>query len=115
METRSFRLVDGTSALASSSQLEAEFAKDRWDAHHIPGLRYAAHSSHSHILFTVVPISWRPRIKEYAKYLVAADRTVETIDIRVRQLGHFLQFFLQRSPQATGLQELRTQAGFELM
>jgi integrase len=109
METRSFRLVDGTSALASSSPFEAEFAKDRWDAHHIPGLRYAAHSSHYHILFTVVPISWRPLIKEYAKYLVAADRTVNTIDIRVRQLGHFLQFFLQRSPQATSLQELRTQ------
>ncbi len=109
METRSFRLVDGTSALASSSPFEAEFAKDRWDAHNIPGLRYAAHSSHYHILFTVIPISFRSLIKEYAKYLVAADRTVETIDIRVRQLGHFLQFFLQRSPQATSLQELRTQ------
>lgn len=109
MESRSFRLVDGTSALASSLPFEAEFAKDRWDAHNIPGLRYAAHSSHYHILFTVVPISWRSLIKEYAKYLVAADRTVETIDIRVRQLGHFLQFFLQRSPQATSLRELSTQ------
>lgn len=109
METRSFRLVNGTSALTSSSPVEAEFAKDRWDAHHIPGLRYAAHGSHYHILFTVVPLSWRPLIKEYAKYLIAADRTVETIDIRVRQLGHFLQFFLQRSPQATGLHDLSTQ------
>ncbi len=74
METRSFRLVEGTSALASSSPFEAEFAKDRWDAHHIPGLRYAAHSSHYHILFTVIPISFRSLIKEYAKYLVAADQ-----------------------------------------
>ncbi|HEY7419324.1 MAG TPA: tyrosine-type recombinase/integrase [Ktedonobacteraceae bacterium] len=109
METRSFRLVDGTSALISLSPFEAEFAKDRWDAHNIPGLRYAAHSSHYHILFTVVPASWRPFIKEYAKYLIAADRTVETIDIRVRQLGHFLQFFLQRYPGVTGLRELSTQ------
>lgn len=109
METRSFRLVDGTSALVSPSPFEAEFAKDRWDAHNIPGLRYAAHSSHYHILFTVVPVNWRPFIKEYAKYLIAADRTVETIDIRVRQLGHFLQFFLQRYPGVTGLHELSTQ------
>jgi integrase len=109
MQTRSFRLIDGTSALESPPACEAEFAKDRWDAHNIPGLRYAAHSSHYHILFTGIPISFRHLIKEYAKYLVAADRTVNTIDIRVRQLGHFLQFFLQRSPQAMGLQELSTQ------
>ncbi len=109
METHSFWVVDGTSALASASPFETEFAKDRWDAHNIPGLRYAAHSSHYHVLFTMVPVSWRSLIKEYAKYLVAADRTVETIDSRVRQLGHFLQFFLQRSPQARDLQDLSTQ------
>lgn len=107
--TRAFRLADGTSALASSSLFEAEFAKDRWDAHNIPGLRYAAHSSHYHILFTVVPFNWRPLIKDYAKYLVAADRTVTTIDSRVRQLGHFLHFFVQRYPQTTNLQALSTQ------
>ncbi len=59
METPSFRLVDGTSALASSSPFEAEFAKDRWDAHNIPGLRYPAHTSHYHIWFTIVPVNWR--------------------------------------------------------
>ncbi len=64
METRSFRWVDGTSALASSWPFEAEFAKDRWDAHHIPGLRYPAHSSHYHIWFTIVPANWRLLIKE---------------------------------------------------
>ncbi len=109
METRSFRLVDGTSALASSCAFEEEFAKDRWDAHNIPGLRYAAHTSHYHIWFTIVPVDWRPLIKEYAKYLVAADRTANTIDMRVRQLGHFLHFFSQRYPQATDLHELSTQ------
>jgi site-specific recombinase XerD len=109
METRSFRLVDGTSALGSPSPFEAEFAKDRWDAHNIPGLRYAAHTSHYHIWFTIVPANWRLLIKEYAKYLVAADRTANTIDIRVRQLGHFLQFFSQCYPGATDLRQLSTQ------
>src|SRR5260370_1618973 len=103
METSSFQLVDGTSALRSSSPFEAEFAKDRWDAHNIPGLRYPAHTSHYHIWFTIVPASWRSLIKEYAKYLVAADRTSHTIDHRVRQLGHFFHFFSQRYSQATDL------------
>jgi site-specific recombinase XerD len=107
--TRAFRQVNGTSALASTSPFEAEFAKDRWDAHNIPGLRYAAHTSHYHIWFSIVPPNWRSLIKEYAKYLVAADRTANTIDNRVRQLGHFLHFFSQRYPQATDLHELSTQ------
>ena len=54
-------------SLTTRSQLEMEFAKDRWDAHNIPGLRYAAHSSHYHIHFAVVPVSFRYLIKEYAK------------------------------------------------
>src|SRR5205823_1825385 len=51
METHTLRLVEGTAALSPPSPLEMEFAKDRWDAHNIPGLRYAAHSSHYHIHF----------------------------------------------------------------
>src|SRR5579859_6137447 len=109
METPSFQLVDGTSALVSSRAFEAEFAKDRWDAHNIPGLRYPAHTSHYHIWFAIVPTNWRSLIKEYAKYLVAADRTSHTIDHLVRRLGHFLHFFSQRYPGATDLHELSTQ------
>lgn len=109
METRSFRLIDGTSALASPGALETEFAKDRWDAHNIPGLRYPAHTSHYHIWFTIVPAHWRLLIKEYAKYLVAADRTSSTIDSQVRRLGHFLHFFSQRYPGATDLHHLSMQ------
>lgn len=70
METRSFRLVDGTSALASSSPFEAEFAKDRWDAHHIPGLRYPAHTSHYHSWFTTVPANWPVSVFLTEKYCV---------------------------------------------
>ncbi len=109
METPSFQLVDGTSALVSSCAFEAEFAKDRWDAHNIPGLRYPAHTSHYHIWFAIVPTNWRSLIKEYAKYLVAADRASHTIDHLVRRLGHFLHFFSQRYPGVTDLHELSTQ------
>src|SRR5215469_8079226 len=109
METSSLQLVDGTSALAPSCAFEAEFAKDRWDAHNIPGLRYPAHTSHYHIWFTIVPADWRLFIKEYAKYLVAADRTSHTIDHLVRRLGHFLHFFSQHYPGVTDLRHLSTQ------
>jgi len=108
METPSFQLINGTSALVSSCAFEAEFAKDRWDAHNIPGLRYPAHTSHYHIWFAIVPTSWRSLIKEYAKYLVAADRTSHTIDHLVRRLGHFLHFFSQRYPGVADLHELST-------
>jgi hypothetical protein len=39
MESPHLRLVEGTSALAATAQIEAEFAKDRWDVRNIPGLR----------------------------------------------------------------------------
>src|SRR5712692_6718478 len=109
MEPSSFQLVDGTSAFASCAPFEAEFAKDRWDAHNIPGLRYPAHTSHYHIWFTTVPADWRLLIKEYAKNLVAVDRTSHTIAHLVRRLGHFLHFFSQRYPGATDLHHLSTQ------
>jgi len=48
-------------------------------------------------------------IKEYAKYLVAADRAAHTIDHRVRQPGHFLHFFSQHYPGTTDLHQLSTQ------
>jgi hypothetical protein len=109
METRFLRLVDGTSALSLSSSLEAEFAQDRWDARNIPGLRYAAHSSQYHIRFGPVPDSFRPLMKAYAHYLIAAGRTVGTIDGYVRRIGHFLTFFVQRYPHTPALHALTMQ------
>src|SRR5260370_32426905 len=109
MEMRALQLTSETSTNSFSSSLEAEFAKDRWDAHNIPGLRYPAHTSHYHIWFAIVPINWRSLIKEYAKYLVAADRTSHTIDHLVRRLGHFLHYFSQRYPVDTHLHDLSTQ------
>ncbi len=46
MQTPPLWLVDGTTVLSPAAQVEAEFAKDRWDARNIPGLRYAPHSTH---------------------------------------------------------------------
>lgn len=109
METSFLRLVDGTSALSVSSSLEGEFAKDRWDARNIPGLRYAAHSSQYHIRFGSVPDFFRPLMKAYAQYLIAAGRTVGTIDGYVRRIGHFLTFFVQRYPHTQVLHALTTQ------
>jgi hypothetical protein len=45
METASLTVIDETTELSSLEQLEMEFAKDRWDARNIPGLRYAAHTA----------------------------------------------------------------------
>ncbi len=109
METSFLRLVNGTSALSLSSSLEAEFAQDRWDARNIPGLRYAAHSSQYHIRFGPVPDSFRPLMKTYAHYLIAAGRTVGTIDGYVRRIGHFLTFFVQRYPHTQALHALTMQ------
>jgi integrase len=110
METPFLQMVDGTSALSPCAELAAEFVKDRWDARNIPGLRYATHSSQYHIRFQAVPGSFRPLVKAYAKYLIAAGRTVGTIDNCVRRIGHFLTFFQQRYPQTPRLHALTSQA-----
>ncbi len=108
METPSLRLVDGTSALAPSSQFEAEFAKDRWDARNIPGLRYTPHRGDYYVKFTAIPYQFRPLVKEYAKFLVAADRTAATIEMRVLALSRFFTFFLQQYPLTPTLADLST-------
>ncbi len=106
METRSLRLVDGTSALAPTSALEAEFAKDRWDARNIPGLRYPPHRGDYYIKFTAIPERFRCLVKEYAKFLVAADRTAGTIEMHALTLGRFFTFFLQQHPSTPTLADL---------
>jgi integrase len=109
MKSHALRLVDGTSALSPTSALEAEFAKDRWDARNIAGLRYATHTSQYHIHFQSVPGCFHPVVKEYAKCLIAAGRTVGTIDGCMRRIGHFLTFFQQRYPQTLILHALTMQ------
>jgi site-specific recombinase XerD len=109
MEIPSFRLVDGTSALASSCAFEAELAKDRWDARNIPGLRYAQHTGSYYIRFTTAPDCFRPLLKAYAKFQIASGRTAGTISQQILHLGHFFTFFVQRYPNTFALHDLTKQ------
>lgn len=106
-KTSHFNLIDGTSALSPSEGLEIELAKDKWDAHNIPGLRYAPHTSLYYIDFLCVPAVFRQYVKEYAKFLFAAGRAAGTLYHQVRCIGHFLSFFGQRYPGSAMLQDLR--------
>jgi integrase len=110
METHSFPLIDGTSALASSSQLEAEFAKDRWDARNIPGLPYAPHGTHYYVDFHWVPQKFREVVKDYARFKLAAGRAVQTLQRAVYCVGNFLTFLVeQHSTSLATLHELSAQ------
>lgn len=94
MKTSTLTLVDGTSALAPSAQLEAELLKDRWDARNIPGLRYAPHTGNYYVNFTNVPEVFRPIVKDYAKFLLSAGRVALTLGHCVYYLGKFFTFSL---------------------
>lgn len=106
MKTSTLTLVDGTSALAPSAQLEAELLKDRWDARNIPGLRYAPHTTNYYVNFTNVPEVFRPIVKDYAKFLLAAGRVALTLGLCAYYLGKFFTFFSQRYPGVCTLQNL---------
>ena len=108
METRSLRLIDGTAALSPVSQLEAEFAKDRWDARNIPGLPYAPHSTHYYVNFLHVPQVFRAVVKNYARLKVTEGRVAQTISRAVYCVGHFLTFFVEQYPSSTTLHDLST-------
>ncbi len=109
MEPLHFAGVDGTGALALRPGIEEEFAKDRWDARQIPGLRYARHTGEYYMNFMGIAEPFCPYVKGYARFLIAADRAVKTIATHVRYLKQFFCFFCQRYPQARSLQDLREQ------
>ena len=67
------RRIEETAALAPLGQLTEEFAKDKWDARLIPGLRYAPHTTMYYIDFQHIPEIFRPIVKEYIKYKLATD------------------------------------------
>src|SRR2546425_3623283 len=109
MESIGFAGIDGTGTLALLPVIEEEFVKDRWDARHIPGLRYARHTGEYHINFVGIAEPFCAYVKDYARFLIAADRAVKTIATHVRYLKQFFFFFGQRYPQARSLHELRVQ------
>jgi integrase len=109
VESTHLRLVEGTSALASTAHIEAEFANDRWDGRNIPGLRYAPHTSDYYIIFTGIPEVFRPLVKDYIKFKLAAGRTASTLHRSAYCLGNFFTFFSQRYPHARTLKTLSEQ------
>ncbi len=109
MNDSHLKLVDGTSALLPVEQLETELAKDRWDARKIPGLRYAPHTDSHYVKFVNVPEVFRPLVKDYVKFLLAAGQAAKTLDACACQLGHFFTFFLKRYPDAHTLHDLTVQ------
>jgi site-specific recombinase XerD len=104
MEHSHPRLIDGTAALSVSEQVEAEFAKDRWDAHNIPGLRYAPHTANYHIDFQLIPVVFRPTVKEFMKFKVATGVTTSTLVRCTYCLRNFLTFFSTLYPHMSTLQ-----------
>ncbi len=109
MSNMHIKLVEGTSALVPLEQLEEEFAKDKWDARLIPGLRYAPHTTHYYVDFQRVPDVFRPLVKDYIKFKLTTGVTVDTLYKCASCLGNFLTFFLQRYPHARTLQGLSRQ------
>jgi hypothetical protein len=108
MDTHALRLIDGTAALSPASQIEAELAKDRWDARNIPGLQYAAHSTHYWVNFLHVPQAFRAVVKNYARCKLTEGRVAQTLQRAVYCVGHFLTFFVAQYPSSTTLHDLST-------
>lgn len=109
MENTSLTVIDETTELSSLTQLEREFAKDRWDARNIPGLRYAPHTGNYYIRFAGIPERFRPIVKDYVKFQLVAGRAASTLNEAAYYLGHFFTFFLKLYPDADTLYDLTTQ------
>ncbi len=109
MKNTNIRVIEGTAILAPLDQLTEEFAKDKWDARLIPGLRYAPHTTNYYIDFQRIPVIFRPVVKEYIKHRLSTGVTVATLHRGTFCLGNFLTFFLQRYPHTQTLQALSKQ------
>jgi hypothetical protein len=109
MKQPDINLIEGTAALASLEQVTEEFAKDKWDARLIPGLRYAPHTTNYYIDFQHIPEVFRPLVKEHIKYKLATSVSSGTLHLCTYCLGNFLTFFVKQHPHAQTLQALSKQ------
>ena len=109
MKNTTHRRIEETAALAPLEQLTEEFAKEKWDARLIPGLRYAPHTSHYYIDFQHIPEIFRPVVKEHIKCKLATGVSASTLHLCTYCLGNFLTFFVQQYPHAKRLQALSKQ------
>ena len=109
MKNTDIRLFEGTSALAPLEQLTEEFAKEKWDARLIPGLRYAPHTFNYYIDFQRIPEIFRPVVKEHIKCKLTTGVSASTLHRCTYCLGNFLTFFVKQHPHAQTLQTLSKQ------
>jgi hypothetical protein len=86
--------------------VEAEFAKDIWDARVIPGVRYDVRQSSYFLNFTVIPSSFRAVTKRYIRFMLTRYSQHDCYR-RLRYLQLFFAFFTVQHPEATTLQDLR--------
>ncbi|GHO88192.1 tyrosine-type recombinase/integrase [Dictyobacter formicarum] len=85
--------------------VEAEFAKDIWDARCIPGTRYSPCRSVFLLNFTYIAPALRPVVKRHIQ-LTLMKYSVDHCRNKIRHLETFLDFFLSRHPGATHFQQL---------
>jgi integrase len=109
MKHTDINLIEGTAALAPLEQVTEEFAKDKWDARLIPGLRYAPHTTMYYIDFQHIPERFRPVVKEHIKCKLATGVSATTLHLCTYCLGNFLSFFVQRYSHAKSLLALSKQ------
>jgi integrase len=109
MKHADINLIEGTAALATLEQITEEFAKEKWDARLIPGLRYAPHTTNYYIDFQRIPVIFRPVVKEHVKCKLATGVSASTLHLCTYCLGNFLAFFVQQYPHANSLQALSKQ------
>src|SRR6266496_5253552 len=109
MKHTDIRPVEGTAALAPLEQFTEEFAKEKWDARLIPGLRYAPHTTNYYIDFQNIPVIFRPVVKEFIKCKLATGVSASTLHRCTYCLGNFLTFFVKQHPHAQTLQALSKQ------
>jgi integrase len=109
MKRMDISLIGGTAALAPLEQVAEEFAKDKWDARLIPGLRYAPHTTNYYIDFQHIPQLFRPVVKEHIKCKLATGVSAGMLHLCTYCLGNFLTFFVKQYPHAQTLQALSKQ------
>ncbi len=107
MKYTDIRPIEGTAA--TLEQVTEEFAKDKWDARLIPGLRYAPHTTCYYIDFQHIPQIFRPVVKEHIKCKLATGVSTSTLHRCTYCLGNFLTFFVKQHPHAQTLQTLSKQ------
>lgn len=98
MPSHSLKLIHTTAVLSVSTQVEAACAKDRWDAHTIPGLRSAPHRSDYDIDFHLIPEIFRSTVKEFVTFKRAAGVATSTRIRCTSCLRNVLLFFSTLSP-----------------